>query len=112
MACVQTLNGISVDCSTSMGGLKMVYIANYSDVTGTTIASGEVTNIAMGSGAKFHKYYFRRNTASMTSTLNVDVTNGSTVSTEVVLSFLKQETAKRIEISALSSFMSFSYLAI
>lgn len=102
MACVQTLNGISVDCAPSMGGLKMVYIANYGDVTGTTITSGEVSSIAMASGTKFHKYYFRRNTASMTSTLNVDATNGTSVSTEVVLSFLKQETEKRIEVSALS----------
>lgn len=80
----------------------MVYIANYSDVSGITITDGEVTAITMASGQTFSKYYFRRNTASMTSTLNVDVTNGSTVSTDVVLSFLRQETAKRLEISALS----------
>lgn len=102
MNCVQTLTGITADCLPSMGGLKMVYIANYSDVASITVTDGEVTAITMASSAKFKKYYFRRNTASMTSTLNVDVANGSSVSTDVSLSFLRQETAKRIEISALS----------
>lgn len=102
MSCLQTLNGISTDCSMSIGGLKIVYIANYDDVASTAITNGEVTAITMNGTAKFKKYQFRRNTASMTSTLAVDPTNGSTVSTDVVLSFLRQETAKRIEISALS----------
>jgi len=102
MGCLQTLNGITTDCSTSMGGLKEVYIANYDDVTATTITDGEITAITMASGSTFKKYQFRRNTANMTSTLAVDPANGSTVSTDVVMSFLKQETTKRIEISALS----------
>jgi len=102
MACSQTLNGITLDCSPSLGGIKMVYIANYDDVAGTTITDDAISAISMSGTAKFHKYNFRRNTASMTSTLNVDATNGNTVSTDVVLSFLKQETAKRIEIAALS----------
>jgi len=102
MACIQTLNGIAVDCEPSMGGLKIVYIANYADVTDFEVTDGQITNITMASGKTFKKYEFRRNTASMTSTLAVDAANGSSVSTDVVLSFLKQDTQKRIEISALS----------
>lgn len=102
MACVQTLRGISVDCIPSMGGLKTVYIANYTDVASISETDGEITGIVMDGIAKFKKYFFRRNTSSMTSTLNVDAANGSTVTTDVVMSFLRQETAKRIEISALS----------
>lgn len=102
MACLQTLNGISLDCAASLGGVKMVYIANYDDVASTTITDGAISAITMTGAQGFHKYSFRRNTASMTSTLNVDATNGNTVSTDVVLSFLKQDTAKRIEIAALS----------
>ena len=102
MPCVQTLKGLALDCSHSMGGIKSVYIANYADVTDVKVTDGEVTSITMNGTSKFRQYNFRRNTASMTSTLNVDQNNGNTVSTDVVLSFLKQETAKRIEISALS----------
>lgn len=103
MSCTQVLNGIQVDCEPSMGGLKVVYIANHSDVTDFTVDSGgQITSITMASGKTFKTYSFRRNTASMTSTLSVDPANGTSVSTDVALSFLKQDTSKRIEISALS----------
>lgn len=102
MACTQILNGIPVDCEPSMGGIKVVYIANYADVSGFKIADGQIVEITMATEKKFKTYNFRRNTASMTSTLAVDAANGSSVSTDVVLSFLKQDTNKRLEISALS----------
>lgn len=102
MACTQTLNGIMVDCEPSMGGLKVVYIANYSDVTDFEINAGQITAINMASGKTFKEYSFRRNTANMTSTLSVDPANGTSVATDVALSFLKQDTQKRLEISALS----------
>lgn len=102
MSCVQILNGIQVDCEPSMGGLKVVYIANHTDVEDFTVTDGQITSITMADGKKFKTYSFRRNTANMTSTLAVDATNGTSVSTDVVLSFLKQDTQKRIEISALS----------
>lgn len=102
MSCIQTLNGIQVDCEPSMGGLRVVYIANYADVASYEINDGQITTITMADSKKFKTYAFRRNTANMTSTLAVDPTNGASVSTDVVLSFLKQDTQKRIEISALS----------
>ena len=102
MACTQILSGIQVDCEPSMGGLKVVYIANYTDVADFQITDGKVTSITMATDKTFKTYSFRRNTANMTSTLAVDPANGASVSTDVALSFLKQDTAKRIEISALS----------
>ena len=102
MSCTQILNGIQVDCEPSMGGLKVVYIANSSDVTDFEVTEGQITSITMASGKTFKTYSFRRNTASMTSTLSVDPANGTSVATDVALSFLKQDTQKRIEISALS----------
>lgn len=85
-----------------MGGLKVVYIANSSDVEDFTVTDGQITSINMASGKTFRTYSFRRNTASMTSTLSVDPANGTSVATDVALSFLKQDTQKRLEISALS----------
>lgn len=102
MSCTQTLNGIQVDCEPSMGGLKVVYIANSADVESFTVTEGQITSINMVTGKTFKTYSFRRNTASMTSTLSVDPANGTSVATDVALSFLKQDTQKRIEISALS----------
>lgn len=120
--CNQTLAGIQLDCTNSLGGIKTVYIANYGDVDGqpeldivddSTPTSadttfGMITKINMvtpeqGAAPKFKPYQFRKQTGSMTSTLNVDETAGiNYVSTELSLVFTKMETAKRLEMSALA----------
>lgn len=103
--CNQTLAGITLDCTNSLGGIKTVYIANYGDVEGQPAVSedGMITGITMVDGAKFKPYQFRKQTGSMTSTLNVDETAGiNYVSTELSLVFTKMETAKRVEMSALA----------
>lgn len=105
MACSQVLNGIAADCQTNVGGVREVYIANYGDVT--TIELDEVSNmiktITMADTAKFKKYAFKKNTSSMTSTLNVDPANGvNFVQTDLTVVFAKQETVKRMEIAKLS----------
>lgn len=103
--CNQTLAGITLDCTNSMGGIKTVYIANYGDVANVEVGTdGEITEIAMKEPTvKFKPYQFRKQTGSLTSTLNVDETTGlNYVSSELSLVFTKQETAKRLEIAALS----------
>lgn len=114
--CNQTLAGITLDCTNSLGGIKTVYIANYGDVEGVVLDTednstpdsadttyGMITGITMVEGAKFKPYQFRKQTGSMTSTLNVDETAGiNYVSTELSLVFTKMETAKRVEMSALA----------
>lgn len=103
--CNQTLNGITLDCSHSLGGIKTAYIANYGDVESVSAdtASGKIVSVTMAASKKFKPYQFRKQTGSMTSTLTVDETAGvNYVSTELSLVFTKMETAKRLELSALS----------
>lgn len=102
--CNQTLAGITLDCTNSLGGIKTVYITNYSDVATKTLGdNGMITGITMVDGATFKPYQFRKQTGSMTSTLNIDETAGiNYVSTELSLVFTKMETAKRIEMAALA----------
>lgn len=106
MACPITLNGLTLDCSASVGGIKEVYIAQYTDISAVTVTSGNmITAITAISGATkpFKRFQFRKQTGSMTSTLNVDEVAGiNYVSTELNLVFTKMETKKRIEMSALS----------
>ena len=105
MACSQLLNGIAADCQTNVGGVREVYIANYSDVSAIEVddSSNMIKTITMADTAKFKKYAFKKNTSSMTSTLNVDPANGvNFVQTDLSLVFAKQETAKRMEIAKLS----------
>ena len=99
------LNGIAADCQTNVGGVREGYIAHYGAVT--TVEADEVSNmiktITMVDSAKFKKYAFKKNTSSMTSTLNVDPANGiNFVQTDLSLVFAKQETVKRMEIAKLS----------
>lgn len=103
--CNQTLAGIQIDCTNSLGGIKTVYIANYGDVTAVEVddATGMITGITVSGNSKFKQYSFRKQTGSMTSTLNIDETAGiNYVSTELSLVFTKMETAKRLEMTALA----------
>ena len=105
MSCSQVLNGIAADCQTNVGGVREVYIANYDDVSAVTLdeTSNMIKTITMADTAKFKKYAFKKNTSSMTSTLNVDPANGvNFVQTDLTVVFAKQETVKRMEIAKLS----------
>jgi len=100
MACSVTLNGLSnPSCFSSKGGIVKVWIGVHGGfqptVSGDVITSGTVTG--------FKPYEFRKNTGSMTSTLNVDAANGvNYVSTELALVFSKMEVVKRVEMAALA----------
>ena len=107
MACSKTLAGFTaLDCDPSKGGVKNIYICNWDDVSAVTMdeasTAATITGITMESGATWHKYTMRRNTASMTSTLNFDETAGvNYVSTDIVLRFNKLDTPQRLEMTAL-----------
>ncbi len=98
------LAGLAKSCDANVGGIKVVYIAPVDDVSAITYDSGttEVTGITMASGKKFKEYYFRKNTGSMTSTLNVSDEGNNYISTELSLRFSRMETAKRMEMRALA----------
>ena len=105
MACTQSLSGIAAACETNVGGIREVYIANYDDVTAIEVdeTSNMIDTITMDTGKKFYKYLFKKNTSSLTSTLNVDPTAGvNFVQSDLALVFAKQETTKRMEIAKLS----------
>ena len=103
MACLITLNGITLDCQPSLGGIKKVWLAQYSDVSEVTVDPESKMISSITNAGEWYEYQFRKATGSLTSTLNVDETAGTNyVSNELSLVFTKMETAKRIEIAALS----------
>lgn len=104
MSCTSyTLKGLARDCSTSMGGIKTVYIANYSDVESVAVADEKITGVTMIDGAKFLQYHLRKGAGSFSSTSNIDAANGiNYVTTDLVFNMLKMDTAKRVEMTALS----------
>lgn len=103
MPCIQTLSGLARDCSSNMGGILEVLIANADDVTGVTLSEGIISTISMATTAKFKRYTFPKNTGSLTSTYNIDRASGvQYVSSELLLQFNRMETQKRVEITALA----------
>lgn len=100
--CPQTLAGITLDCTTSQGGIKKVWIADYNDVEPTLSEQGDTIDM-IDKSESFKGFEFRRGTASMTHTLTADETTGvNYVTTELSLVFTKMDTKKRIEMAALS----------
>lgn len=105
MACLITIAGITLDCESSLGGIKQVWITQYDNVKSVTVddETNQISAITLEEAAKWYNYQFRKGTGSLTSTLNVDETAGTNyVSNELALVFTKMETKKRIEIAALS----------
>ena len=103
MPCIQTLSGLAKDCSSNMGGILEVLIANADDVTGVTLSEGIISTISMATSAKFKRYTFAKNTGSLTSTYTLDPASGvKYVTSELLLQFNRMQTQARVEITALA----------
>lgn len=110
------LAGIAKPCDSSRGGIVDIWIGNFGDFafeyapTGdTSYTAGEITGVttavttAVTGTPKVYHFNVRRNTASLTKTLNKDSANGTSyVSSELTLSFSKMDAKKRLEMNALA----------
>jgi hypothetical protein len=110
MAC-NSIRGLQIDaCSPNIGGIKAIYLAEWAENAATIkVAEGEnATELidgavnGFGEGVTWTKYDIRKNTASMTSTINNSTDGASYVTTELSLVFSKMEAKKRIAIQALA----------
>jgi hypothetical protein len=105
MAC-NTIQSFTYDaCSPNIGGIKNIWLANYVEnaatITGDDrLVEGAVSGFA--EGVTWTKYPMRKNTCSMTSTLNNSTDGASYVTTELSMVFSKMEAQKRIAIQALA----------
>lgn len=70
----------------NVGGVKAVFIANHTEVTGTTIETGSIytgsteemiVDIDMASGKKFWKFDTVKETSSFSQTINANIQNGT-----------------------------------
>ncbi len=103
-----TLKSIVMDCATSLGGIKKIWLTQYKNIKSTEVITEEgddfdKVKVSLAESAEWHPYEFRKETGSLTSTLTVDETAGvNYVQNELSLVFTKMETLKRTEIAALS----------
>lgn len=109
MGC-NTIRTMTYDaCVPNIGGIKNIYLADYVEDAATLKEVGEnETKLTDSSvtgfvtGVKWQHYPMRKNTCSMTSTLNNSTDGASYVTTELAMVFSKMEAQKRIAIQALA----------
>lgn len=107
-----TIKGFTLDlCQPNLGGIKNIWLADWeADVATLTGAEGETAVeklignkvTALKEDIIWTHYPMRKNTCSMTSTLNNSTEGASYVTTELAMVFSKMETQKRIAIQALA----------
>lgn len=111
MSCLQSFSGLLRECETSMGGVVEAYIIDYASRGAVTVTDDVISDISIlsdsGSGSVtpllWKEIQLRRGGSSMVSTLNADPANGvNYISTEVVLSFPKMTSGKRVEIAKMA----------
>lgn len=114
MACGCSIltGGISKGCEGNQGGIKKIYITDFCNVTGTTLASptGEISAITMAASTVFYEFQFNKNTSTFTEVLSGDQANGSQVNTQTItLKLARREKTKR---DTLAMLMGFKELAV
>lgn len=98
MSCDLT-QGFLLSCNDAVGGLKNIYIANHADITGVTIASGEMT-VAAGD---VYQYQPNKNTGSATFNPTVSLENGTVFYThQLQFTLGKLDVTKRNELEILA----------
>lgn len=106
MACTQySLKGIARGCKDSVAGIVKVWVnADYETAKSSVVLvepEGNQAKITTPAEKGWKVFNFFKNTGSMTSTLNVSDNAGSSFTTELNLTFMKQDSAKRLEMLGL-----------
>ena len=99
MACSNLINGISIDCNDSQGGIETLYIAN-GKVQSIAEANGAVTAITVNGSplvpADFFEFQMPRQTSSITETATPSQENGTiTYEQSITAIFNKMDSTKR-----------------
>jgi len=74
MACLLT-QGFTLDCADNIGGIEYILLANFSEVSAFTEASGSIS--AITASGTFYKYELEQEDADLTATENRSAENGT-----------------------------------
>ena len=73
MACNLT-KGRNITCRDGIGGIKAIYVVQHDELTSYTAASGEVTDLDLGSGDDIYKYTLKKKHHSKKSGFLIEIT--------------------------------------
>lgn len=94
MACNLTA-GIPLGCRDNVGGLKTMYITDFTNISSITSTTGETITQISGSGT-FYEFQLIRTSSQHTETVNASLENGTIFyQGETVTFFAKLDQAKR-----------------
>jgi hypothetical protein len=94
MSCNLTA-GIALGCRDNVGGLKTMWITDFTNITNITSTTGETITSISGSGT-FYEFQLIRTSSQHTETVNASLENGTVFyQGETVTYFVKLEQAKR-----------------
>ena len=77
MACSLTLAGRGVGCKDALGGIKRIYIANWTEGMWDEIASGAVDGLSGTDAINFYTYDMNRGSGSLNQTITSSIENGT-----------------------------------
>ena len=118
MACTALTKGRGLDCNRISGGVKFIYFGVYDqftapiETTGIVQASGEITDIEMGSNI-LYRYTTPLGVASVTETITGSTENGTifyTPTVNVVLNRLTKEDQNEVKLLSQSKVVIFAQL--
>lgn len=75
MACTLTLSGRDLGCKDSLGGVKEIYVAQWSEAMWDAVVSGEIADSA--AALTMNGYGLTKGSASLTQTITSSIENGS-----------------------------------
>lgn len=107
MAC-GILKSLTQDsCTSNIGGVKRVLLAEYDKgnviATGTTDGADSVTSITLAnSGITWHEFILKKNSASVESAFQVGDGGSVFCQTTLAMTFNKQDAAKRMAVQSLA----------
>lgn len=94
MACNMIIQAIPYDCATNLSGVKEIWYNDYNNITLGAVEAGVAT---VTTSETFARIEFAKNTASYTSTLTKNESQGTKYyNTELVANFNKLEAEKNI----------------
>lgn len=96
MSCTLINSGIPKSCDNNSGGIKNVYITDYSNVLSTTASGGEITAFSLASGTKFYDYEFLKYTSTFAEKGTISIENGTVFNEQTVtIKIAKRDKTKR-----------------
>ena len=99
MSCSIT-SGYTLDCKESVGGIKAVYIADFTSITYDTPSGGVIANVDAGD---FYEFELPPQTGNFTTTANSSIENQSTFyQTELVIALPRLSTTARNQFMVLT----------